>query len=204
MARGRFITFEGIDGAGKSTQVRIFVAHLRRSGVEVVETREPGGAPGAEAIRSLLVSGEPGRWSPETEILLFTAARRDHLERAIEPALARGACVVCDRFVDSTRVYQGAARADLRDMVDALHSRAIGLEPDLTIILDMDPRTALDRSRARAGTEDRFERFGLDFQLRLRDGYRALAAEFPGRCRIVGADGDVDAVAARIAAMAEG
>lgn len=201
MARGRFITFEGIDGTGKSTQARALAARLRLGGAEVVETREPGGSPGAEAIRALLVSGDPGRWSPETEILLFTAARRDHLERTIEPALGRGASVVCDRFVDSTRVYQGVARADLRGMVDALHRRTVAIEADLTFILDLDPRAALDRGRARGGAEDRFERFGLDFQMRLRDGYHALAAEFPDRCRMVEACGDTDAVAARIAAM---
>ena len=117
----------------------------------VVETREPGGAPGAELIRRLLVEGDPGRWSPETEILLFTAARRDHLERTIRPALARGATVICDRFANSTRVYQGVARADLRGMVDALHALAIGVEPDLTLILDLDPDVALARGLARGG-----------------------------------------------------
>ncbi len=138
MAAGRFITFEGIDGSGKSTQVRTLATALRAGGAEVVETREPGGAPGAELIRALLVSGDTGRWSPETEILLFTAARRDHLERTIRPALDRGATVISDRFADSTRVYQGVARADLRPTVDALHALAIGIEPDLTLILDLD------------------------------------------------------------------
>uniref|UniRef100_UPI0026122E9A dTMP kinase n=2 Tax=Amaricoccus TaxID=56999 RepID=UPI0026122E9A len=181
---GRFISFEGIDGSGKSTQIRALAASLRAGGAEVVETREPGGAPGAELIRTLLVAGDTGRWSPETEILLFTAARRDHLERTIRPALARGATVVTDRFADSTRVYQGVARADLRPMVDALHQIAIGLEPDLTLILDLAPEVALARGLARASTEDRFERMGADFQARLRDGFRALAAEFPERCRL--------------------
>ena len=173
---------------------------LRARRPRVVETREPGGAPGAEQIRRLLVEGDPGRWSPETEILLFTAARRDHLERTIRPALARGATVISDRFADSTRVYQGVARADLRGMVDALHALAIGLEPDLTLILDLDPD---DRARPRPRPrrpEDRFERFGAGFQARLRAGFLALAAEFPARCRVVPADGDADAVAARVAA----
>ncbi len=202
MGAGRFITFEGIDGVGKSTQLRLLAARLRSGGAEVVETREPGGAPGAEAIRELLVEGEPGRWSPEAEALLFTAARRDHLERTIRPALARGATVVCDRFADSTRVYQGAVRADLRGMVDALHALAIGIEPDLTIILDLDPALALGRGLARGGREDRFERFGEGFQLRLREGFLALAAEFPDRCRVVPATGDAEEVAARVAAVA--
>lgn len=197
---GRFISFEGIDGSGKSTQIRALAARLRAGGAEVVETREPGGAPGAELIRALLVAGDTGRWSPETEILLFTAARRDHLERTIRPALARGATVLTDRFADSTRVYQGVARAELRPMVDALHALAIGLEPDLTLILDLAPEVALARGLARASPEDRFERMGADFQARLREGFRALAAEFPERCRLIPADGDPEAVAARIAA----
>jgi dTMP kinase len=200
MAGGRFITFEGIDGSGKSTQVRALAAHLRAQGHAVVETREPGGAPGAEAIRRLLVEGDPGRWSPETEILLFTAARRDHLERTIRPALAAGATVVCDRFADSTRVYQGVARADLRPMVDATHALAIGVDPDLTLVLDLDPETAVARGAARGGSEDRFERLGPGFQARLRAGFLALAAEFPNRCRVVPADGAPEEVAARVRA----
>lgn len=197
---GRLITLEGIDGTGKSTQARRLADWLRSRGREVVETREPGGAPGAEAIRRLLVEGDPGRWSPETEILLFTAARSDHLQRTIAPARARGATVVCDRFVDSTRVYQGTARADLRGLVDDLHRLMIGVEADLTLILDLDPETAAARTRVRAGGEDRFERFGPDFQRRLRAGFLALAAEFPGRCRVIPAAGSPDEIAARLAA----
>lgn len=197
---GRFITFEGVDGSGKTTQLRLLAARLRAAGVEVTETREPGGAPGAEQIRRLLVEGEPGRWSAETETLLFTAARRDHLERTILPALAAGATVLCDRFADSTRVYQGAARADLRGVVDALHRLMIGREPDLTLILDLDPAEALSRGLARGGAEDRFERLGAGFQARLREGFLALAAEFPDRCRVIRADGPTEAVAGRIAA----
>jgi dTMP kinase len=202
MGRGRLISFEGIDGSGKSTQLRRLAETLRNEGAQVVETREPGGAPGAEEIRRLLVSGQPGRWSPETEILLFTAARRDHLEHVIEPALERGDTVLCDRFADSTRVYQGVARADLRPLVDELHATMIGLEPDLTLILDIDPEVALGRGLARGGGEDRFERFGLGFQLALRDGFLALAREFPDRCRVVPADGSQDAVAARVSRAA--
>ncbi len=196
----RFITFEGVDGAGKTTQLRRLAERVRATGASVTETREPGGAPGAEIIRRLLVEGDPGRWSAETEILLFTAARRDHLERTIAPALARGDTVLCDRFVDSTRVYQGVARADLRGTVDALHALAIGVEPDLTLILDLDPAAALGRGIARGGPEDRFERLGPAFQHRLRAGFLALAVECPERCRVIAADGDPDTVAARIAA----
>jgi dTMP kinase len=164
-----------------------------------VLTREPGGAPGAEEIRRLLVEGDPARWSPETEILLFTAARRDHLERTIRPALAAGRDVVTDRFADSTRVYQGATRGDLRGLVDAIHAAAIGVEPDLTLILDMDPATALERGLARGSGEDRFEEFGLPFQERLRAGFLALAREAPGRCVVIDATDDPDRVAAQIA-----
>lgn len=202
-AGARFITLEGVDGSGKSTQLFRLAGLLRRSGETVLETREPGGAPGAEAIRRLLVEGDPGRWSPETEILLFTAARRDHMERTIRPALARGETVLCDRFVDSTRVYQGAARADLRGTVDTLHELAIGLEPDLTLILDIDPEAALYRGLVRATREDRFERMGVGFQSQLRTGFLRLAAEFPDRCRVVPADGSEEDVAARIARIVE-
>ncbi|MBP7002601.1 dTMP kinase [Amaricoccus sp.] len=202
MIPGRFISFEGVDGAGKTTQLRRLAAALRAAGADVVETREPGGSAGAEEIRRLLVEGAPGRWSAEAECLLFTAARRDHLERTIAPALAAGRTVVTDRFADSTRVYQGAARADLRATVDALHALMIGREPDLTIILDLDPDEAHARGAARGGSEDRFERLGPEFQRRLRDGFLALAAEFPDRCRLVPAAGDADAVAARVAAVA--
>jgi len=200
MPAGRLITFEGIDGSGKTTQVRTLARSLRDAGHDVVETREPGGAPGAEAIRSLLVEGDTDRWSPETEILLFTAARRDHVERTIRPALERGATVLCDRFIDSTRVYQGAVRSDLRCMVDDVHRIAITLEPDVTLVLDVAPGEARTRDAARGSAEDRFERFGADFQKRLRAGFLALAAEFPDRCRVVDADGTPERVAARIAA----
>ena len=145
-----FLTFEGIDGSGKSTQARLLAEALGAAGRDVVLTREPGGSPGAEEIRRLLVEGDPDRWSPETEILLFTAARRDHLEKTIRPALDRGAVVICDRFADSTRVYQGAARGDLRAVVDQLHALMIATEPDLTFILDVDPAAALSRGLARA------------------------------------------------------
>ena len=191
MSRGGFfLTLEGADGSGKSTQARRLAASLRESGHDVLLTREPGGSAGAEEIRRLLVEGDPGRWSPETEILLFTAARRDHLERTILPALARGAIVVSDRFADSTRVYQGAARADLRRTVDTLHELMIGHEPDLTLVIDIDAETGLNRGLARQSGEDRFEELGAGFQQKLREGYRALLTDFPARC--IGIDGNKD------------
>ena len=198
----RFITFEGIDGSGKSTQSRRLADALRASGHDVVQTREPGGAPGAEEIRSLLVEGTPDRWSPETEMLLFTAARRDHWEKTIQPALKAGKLVVCDRFADSTRVYQGATRGDLRATVDALHGLMIGVEPDLTLVIDMDPGVALSRGLARKSGEDRFEDFGAGFQIALRDGFRALVAEHPQRCQLInGGRAEADVAADILAAV---
>lgn len=199
-----FISFEGIDGSGKSTQARRLAAALATEGREILLTREPGGSRGAEEIRRLVLEGEPDRWSPETELLLFTAARRDHLERTIGPALAAGQWVVCDRFADSTRVYQGVSRGDLRAMVDRLQDLMIGVEPDLTFIIDIDAETGLSRARARPGAEQRFEDFGLPLQARMREGFLALAREFPGRCRVIDGSGDEDAVAARVrAALSE-
>ncbi len=202
MTKPRFITFEGIDGSGKSTQSRLFAEHLRKHGHEVVLTREPGGSPGAEEIRQLVLTGDPERWSAETEILLFTAARRDHLEKTIEPALAAGQTVICDRFADSTRVYQGATRGDLRGMVDQLHTLMIGREPDLTFIIDMDPETALERGLARKSGEDRFEEFGLPFQETLRHGFLALAHAQPRRCVLIDGNRTPDQIASEIAAYA--
>jgi len=204
---GLFVSLEGTDGSGKSTQASRLAAHLRARGLDALLTREPGGSPGAEEIRRLLVEGLPGRWSAETEVLLFTAARRDHVERTIAPARAAGRTVVSDRFADSTRVYQGAARgaegSRLRALVDRLHAEVIGLEPDLTLVIDVDPATALARGRARGGAEDRFEEMGLPFQQALRDGFRALAREAPGRVRLIDGDRDADRVAREIAATVD-
>ncbi|MCU0908608.1 MAG: dTMP kinase [Rhodobacteraceae bacterium] len=198
--QGLFVTFEGIDGSGKSTQARRLADTLRGQGRDVVLTREPGGAPGAEMIRRLLVEGPPDRWSPETEILLFTAARRDHLERTIRPALDRGAVVISDRFADSTRVYQGATRGDLTALVDQLHAALIGIDPDLTLLIDMDPGLALTRGLARRSGEDRFEEMGQGFQERLAAGFLALAARHPARFRVIDGRHDPDTVAADVLA----
>jgi dTMP kinase len=195
---GFFLTFEGADGSGKSTQARRLAEALRAEGRDVVLTREPGGSKGAEEIRRLLVEGDPGRWSAETEILLFFAARRDHLERTILPALGRGAIVISDRFSDSSRVYQGATRGDLRAKVDALHRLMIGKEPDLTLVMDMEAEEALQRGLARNSGEDRFEAFGAEFQQKLRAGFQALLTDFPARCVGIDGNGSVDTVAARV------
>ena len=200
MTRPRFITFEGIDGSGKSTQARRLAQWLGDQSHDVILTREPGGSQGAEEIRQLLLTGDPDRWSAETEILLFTAARRDHLEKTILPALAAGKTVVSDRFADSTRVYQGATRGDLRAKVDALHALMIGREPDLTFVIDMDPATALERGLARRSGEDRFEDFGLPFQETLRHGFLALARAEAQRCVLIDGNRTPDQIASDVAA----
>lgn len=194
---GIFLSFEGIDGSGKSTQARRLADSLRANGHSVTLTREPGGSPGAEEIRRLVLEGDPDRWSAETEILLFTAARRDHLEKTIRPALDRGEIVITDRFADSTRIFQGVTRGDLAATVDRLHDLMIGVEPDLTLLFDLDPVTGLARATARAGTELRFEDMGLAFQQKARAGFLDLAARHP-RFRVIDADADPDTVAARV------
>ena len=199
-ASGIFLTFEGIDGSGKSTQARALATALRAGGHDVVLTREPGGSTGAEAIRALLVEGDADRWSPETEILLFNAARRDHLEKTVLPALARGAIVISDRFADSTRVYQGAARASLRPLVDRLHDLVIGMEPDLTFIIDMDAQAALTRGLARKSGEDRYEDMGAAFQQTLRAGFLELARMAPERVQVIDGARDMAAISADILA----
>jgi dTMP kinase len=194
--RGKFITLEGGEGAGKSTQAKRLAEALRARGHAVVLTREPGGSPGAEQIRKLLVDGPTDRWTPLSETLLFMAARADHIARTIEPALAAGRWVICDRFADSTRVYQGMGRELGEGLVQALHKAAFGdLAPDLTLILDLDPGTGLTRTRGRGEGEERFEMFELQFHTRLREGFRALAIAEPNRCILIDACGTPDDVA---------
>lgn len=200
---GRFISFEGIDGSGKSTQARLLADHLRDMGHEVVLTREPGGSAGAEEIRKLVLEGDPDRWSAETELLLFTAARRDHLERVIEPALKAGQIVICDRFADSTRMYQGLSRGDLRATVDALHDLMIGREPDLTVLIDLDPGKGLERALSRGGTEERFESFGSSLQAQMRQGFLALAQEFADRFVVIDGNQEIEAIAGDVRAAVE-
>ena len=197
--RGGFISFEGIDGSGKSTQARLLAARLKEQGRSVVLTREPGGSPGAEEIRKLVLEGPPDRWSAQTEILLFTAARRDHLERTIRPALAAGSIVICDRFADSTRMYQGLRGQGLRAMVDSLHDLMIAQEPDLTLLIDMDPAIGLERALGRKGGEERFESFGQPMQAQMRAGFLDLARAAPDRIRVVDGTRTPEDVAADVA-----
>lgn len=195
MTRGRFITFEGGEGAGKSTQVLRLVARLESAGHEVVKTREPGGSPGAESIRDLVLRGAADRWSPVTETLLMYAARRDHIERVIRPALARGAWVVCDRFADSTRAYQGAAGGTAPGLIAALETFVLeDIKPDLTLVFDLPVDIGLARAHARAGAEMRFESKGTAFHERLREGFRAIAEAEPERCALIDASGGMDEV----------
>jgi dTMP kinase len=194
LIKGLFLSFEGIDGSGKSTQARLLADHLRAQGRDVVLTREPGGSAGAEEIRALVLQGDPDRWSAETEILLFTAARRDHMERTILPALADGKIVICDRFADSTRMYQGLSRGDLRAVVDQLHTLMIPRDPDRTILIDMDPTVGLARAKSRNSVEERFEDFGISLQQQMRDGFLALSREFDTRFCVINGMQDTDAV----------
>jgi dTMP kinase len=199
VARGRFITFEGGEGAGKSTQLKRLVARLEGLGHKVVATREPGGSPGAESIRELVLNGAADRWSPTTETLLMYAARRDHVERVIRPALERGAWVVCDRFADSTRAYQGAAGGTDPRLIAALEEYILEeTRPDLTLIFDFPPSIGLERALARPGAEARFESKGMAFHERLRAGFLAIAKAEPERCALVHAEGSIEEVEAHV------
>jgi dTMP kinase len=193
--RGRFITFEGGEGAGKSTQLRILADRLRGAGREVVATREPGGSEGAEAIRALLLTGDADRWSAVSETLMMYAARRDHIERTIRPAMERGAWVISDRFADSTRAYQGAGGGVMPGLVAAMETFVLeDVRPDLTLVLDLPVETGLARAGLRGGAEMRFESKGPAFHQRLRDAFLEIAAAEPGRCAVIAADQPADAV----------
>jgi len=198
---GRFITLEGGEGAGKSTQIARLKDKLERLGHAVVATREPGGAPGAEMVRKLLVEGPAERWDGTTEALLHFAARRDHLRSTVWPALKRGAWVISDRFADSTVAYQGYGYGVDRLMLDKLYGIAVGdFRPDLTLILDLPVETGLGRAAARRGSETRYESLAVDFHGRVRAGFLEIATADPGRCVLIDATRDIEAVAAAIAA----
>lgn len=198
MTQLRFITLEGGEGAGKSTQARMLAARLIERGHKVTLTREPGGAAGAESIRTLLVTGDAARWTPLAETLLHFAAREDHLAHTIRPALARGEWVICDRFVDSTFAYQGAAQGSRPEIINTLSEIVIGEDmPGLTLILDLPVATGLARAHARGG-EDRYERMGPAFHETLRRAFLDIAAAQPERCRVIDATRDLDHVARQI------
>jgi dTMP kinase len=198
--KGLFLTFEGGEGSGKSVHTKALAEKCRKQDRNVTLTREPGGAPGAEEIRALLVTGEAGRWSAEAETLLNYAARDEHLRRTIRPALAAGGIVICDRFMDSTRVYQGFAGGCDIGFIDMLERHIVAdTRPNLTIILDIDPELGLARAKGRGKTgEDRFEKKGLAFHRKIRDGFLAIAKADPKRCRVIDTTRPSDDVSAEI------
>lgn len=199
--RGVFITFEGGEGAGKSTQVALLADVLRGTGADVVVTREPGGAPGAEALRALLVRGDVGRWDPLAEALLHYAARRQHLRETVLPALAAGRWVVSDRFADSTMAYQGYGMGLGREVIDRLYDIVVGEHgPDLTLILDVPVETGLERAAVKGGAETRYERMDADFHRRLREAFLDIARIHPRRCAVIDAAGPIEAVQAAVRA----
>ena len=201
MSAGLFITLEGGEGIGKSTQAKHLKRHLEQTGHAVALTREPGGSQGAEDIRALLVTGEPDRWDGMTEALLLFAARRDHVELVIKPALQAGNIVICDRFTDSTMAYQGYGHDLGRETIEKLSAVVLdGFGPDLTLILDLPVDTGLSRAMSRGDAEQRYEDMDIAFHQRLRDGFLDIAKREPGRCKIVDASGSEEAVAEKIAA----
>ncbi len=202
---GRFITLEGGEGCGKTTQIKLLAEAMSRAGIPCLATREPGGSPGAEKIRELLVTGAADRWDAKTETLLFYAARADHLTRHIRPALAAGKTVICDRFADSTRVYQGIGKKVDSSFIDKLHELILGdFAPDLTFILDIDPEIGLARAASRRGDEMRFEKLPTAFHQLVRGGFLDIAKKEPSRCVVVDASQEAPQVARVIqAALAE-
>lgn len=205
MSRGRFISFEGGEGSGKSTHARLLVEGLRGLSIDVLATREPGGTPGAEAIRELLVRGDTGRWDGITEALLHYAARREHLTKAVWPALESGTWVVSDRFADSTLAYQGYGLGLGQAVIANLHKMAVGdFWPDLTLILDVPVDQGLTRSGGRDSGEDRYERMGADVHERIREGFRKIAARHPERCVMIDATGDAKSTQQAVRAAVRG
>lgn len=199
VTRGRFITFEGGEGAGKSTQARLLVERLQAAGLTVVLTREPGGSEGAEALRALLVTGDRDRWTPTAETLLMYAGRSDHLTRLIRPALEAGTWVVCDRFSDSTRAYQGAGGGVSPAFIEVIEAEVVGPDkPDLTLVFDMPVEVGLERAFGRDMFEARFESKGLEFHERLRAEFLRIAASQPQRCAMIDATGTLEGVADQV------
>lgn len=208
MGRGRFITFEGGEGVGKSTQVRLLAEWLRERGCEVLTTREPGGSPGAEIIREALLSGRTKHLGPMAEAILFSGARIDHIDSVIRPALEAGKWVLCDRFTDSMMAYQGAAGEPGEPVLRALERVVVGeTRPHLTVMLDLPPEKGLERAAARRQERheetDRFEGEALAFHQQLRERFQAIAAHDTARCAVVDADAEVDEVARRIRQVVE-
>jgi dTMP kinase len=206
VGQGTFITFEGGEGGGKSTQVKRLAGVLQKQAYNVLLTREPGGATGAELIRGLLLQGDPGRWDGTTEMLLHYAARRDHMAQTVWPALARGQVVISDRFADSTMAYQGFGHGLDRNSIAAVHHASLGdFQPDLTLILDLPVEIGLARAlsrpdMAKSSAEDRYERMGKDFHERLRQGFLTIAHENPKRCKVIDASRDIDSIQADVVA----
>lgn len=195
MTHGKFITFEGGEGTGKSTQCQLLAEYLRLHEKRVIVTREPGGTDGAELIRALLVSGDVNRWSGVTEALLLNAARVDHWEKVIKPALESGIWVICDRFSDSTLAYQGYGRGlDVKFLRDLHDSVLPGVQPDLTYIFDLDPKIGISRALSRHTSEVRFEKLEIEFHNRMRKGYLEIAQKNPSRCHIIDATQDIQDV----------
>lgn len=190
---GKFISFEGGEGSGKSTQLRLLVVAFEKSGLPFLATREPGGSAGAEKIRSLLVSGEVDSWDALTETILFNAARADHINKLVKPALAQGKTVICDRFLDSTIVYQGIGKGLGTDYIKNLHHMLFGnFMPDLTIILDIKPEDGLARASKRVSDENRFEKHNIEFHQKIRAGFLKIAEMEQGRCVVLDANQDVE------------
>lgn len=205
MSRGKFISFEGGEGSGKSTHAGMLVEGLRGLSIDVLATREPGGTPGAEAIRELLVRGDTGRWDGMTEALMHYAARREHLTKAVWPALESGTWVVSDRFADSTLAYQGYGLGLEMAVIENLHEVAVGnFWPDLTLILDIPVDQGLARTGDRKSGEDRYERMGADLHERIRDGFHKIAARHPERCVMIDATGDVNSTQKAVRAAVRG
>lgn len=192
MRPGVFISFEGGEGCGKSTQTALLCKAFESADLPFISTREPGGSKGAEKIRQLLVSGDVDSWDADTETVLFYAARMDHMNRMVKPAMAEGKHVICDRFVDSTRVYQGVGKGIAPQFIEMLHHLTLGnVMPELTIICDIDPQIGLKRAHARQDNETRFESMELDFHQRIRNGFLSIAKDEPVRCVVLDASHDI-------------